>query len=176
MPEHNAADPVRLLAVGELTPASGFDALLRVMATLVRSHAGVRLIIAGEGPQHAALARQVSDLRLGEAVILPGAVPRTSLVEWLQRAHVFVLPRTVEAPRAVPPALPVSMAGGLCVVATEVGGVVTMLTDGVDSLVVPPGDDDALERALQMVVSNPGLRQNLGEAAALSIRGLLRSA
>ncbi len=176
MPQHHAAEPVRLLTVSDLTPDSGLDVLLRVVASLVPTAPGLRLTMAGDGPERSALERQVTALALFEVVDLPGAVAPVRLVESMQRAHAFIAPRVASNRPGVPPALPVAMAGGLCVVATEVGGVAAMLTDGLDGLLVPPGDEEALAQALAMAVANPGLRRSLGEAAALSIRGLLRSA
>jgi glycosyltransferase involved in cell wall biosynthesis len=54
---------------------------------------------------------------------------------------------------------------GLAVVATSVGGVPQVLTDGVDALIVPPGQPDALADALERVCCDPELRHRLGRAA-----------
>jgi glycosyltransferase involved in cell wall biosynthesis len=176
MLQHRAAEPVRLLTVGDLTQDSGLDFLLRATARLVTCVPGLQLSIAGAGPQRASLERVVAALGLGAVVSLPGSLAPVRLVELMQRADVFIVPRVSCARPGVPAALPVAMAGGLCVVATDVGGVPGMLTDGLDGLVVPPADEDALVHALAMAVANADLRRSLGEAAALSIRGLLRSA
>ena len=56
---------------------------------------------------------------------------------------------------------------GTAIVATAVGGVPQVITDGVDGLIVPPGDPGALADAIGRVVSDPLLRRRLGEGATL---------
>ena len=56
---------------------------------------------------------------------------------------------------------------GTAIVATAVGGVPQVITDGVDGLIVPPGDPGALADAIERVASDADLRRHLGEGAAL---------
>ena len=60
------------------------------------------------------------------------------------------------------------MASGLAIVATPVGAVEDIVTDGKTGLLVPPGDVDALTVALRRLVADGELRQRLG-AAALAV-------
>ena len=55
---------------------------------------------------------------------------------------------------------------GATIVATAVGGVPQVITDGVDGLVVPPGEPEALADAVARLVGDPALRLGLGRAAA----------
>jgi glycosyltransferase involved in cell wall biosynthesis len=61
------------------------------------------------------------------------------------------------------------MSFGLPVIATPVGGVPEIVTDGVDGLLVPPGDIDALAAAIVRLMSEPALRERLGRAARETI-------
>ena len=58
-----------------------------------------------------------------------------------------------------------AMANGLAVVATDMGGVPDVLTDGVDGVVVPPGDPDSLASAIRLLVERPDRRTELAAAA-----------
>ncbi len=58
-----------------------------------------------------------------------------------------------------------AMANGLAVVATDMGGVPDVLTDGVDGVVVPPGDPDSLASAIRSLVDRPDRRTELAAAA-----------
>jgi glycosyltransferase involved in cell wall biosynthesis len=58
-----------------------------------------------------------------------------------------------------------AMSWGCAIVATRVGGVPEILTDGEDSLLVQPGDPDELERALVRLAGDARLRARLGAAA-----------
>jgi len=57
------------------------------------------------------------------------------------------------------------MSVGSSIVATAVGGVPGVLTDGVDALLVPPGRPDLLADAIMRLGDNPSLRQRLGVSA-----------
>jgi glycosyltransferase involved in cell wall biosynthesis len=58
-----------------------------------------------------------------------------------------------------------AMACGVCVVASDVGGIPELVEDGQSGMLVPPDDVDALVRALRAVLSDRDLRDRLGAAA-----------
>lgn len=89
--------------------------------------------------------------------------------EALREAAIFVLPSTSEG---LPMALLEAMAWGRAIVATAVGGVPDVLTDGEDALVVPPADPEALARALERLAGDADLRERLGPAARARARRL----
>jgi glycosyltransferase involved in cell wall biosynthesis len=80
----------------------------------------------------------------------------------LRAAPIFVLPSTSEG---LPMALLEAMSWGRAIVATEVGGVPDVLSDGKDALLVAPGDSAALAAALARLAADPDLRTRLGPAA-----------
>jgi glycosyltransferase involved in cell wall biosynthesis len=59
------------------------------------------------------------------------------------------------------------MAAGLAVIAADAGGPAEVVTDGVDGLLCPPGDVDALAAALRRLAADPAFRHQLGSAARL---------
>ncbi len=65
-----------------------------------------------------------------------------------------------------------SFARGRGVVASATGGIEDLVTDGVEGLLVPPGDAEALAAALRRVLSEPGLAARLGSAARARFEAL----
>jgi len=122
----------------------------------------VRLLVIGDGPQRAVLAKQADSLLLSERVHFVGR--QADVLPWLRALDAFVLPTLHEA---VPQSLSQAMAVGLCCVTTSVGGIPEIATE--DSVMfVPPGDVGALREAIGRVVGDPALRARLGARARAS--------
>jgi glycosyltransferase involved in cell wall biosynthesis len=122
---------------------------------------GVSLLIAGDGDQRERLAR-----RAGPRVRFIGAQPRARVVELFRAADASILSSSWENfPHAVVEALAV----GTPVLATRTGGVAEVVTDGVNGLLVPPGDADALAAAIARYFADAELRERLRAAAAPSV-------
>lgn len=155
-----------LAAVGRLVPQKGFDLLLEAFAAIAPAFPGWTLVIWGEGEERAALERQRDGLGLRDRVRLPGVTERPGT--WVEDADVFVLSSRYEGWGIV---LLEAMAAGLPSVAFDCEwGPREMVEDGVDGLLVPPGDAAALARALAVVLGDAGLRERLGAAARASAR------
>jgi len=118
-----------------------------------------RLIIAGGGPQREELERQIAQLGLTETVRLLGN--RDDVAQWLAECDVFVLSSIAEG---MPVTLLEAMAAGLPVVATNVGGIASVVEDGVTGTLVSAGDPHALAGALGAYVADEQLRRQHGEA------------
>ncbi len=152
---------LRLVSLGRLARIKGFDVLLAAFAQ-ARAHLPLwRLEIWGEGPEREALEKMAQDLGLTGQVRFPGLTPVPS--EVLRGADLFVLSSHAEG---FPNALVEAMAMGLPVVSTRFGGAVDdIVQDGVNGLLVPPGDSAALAHALVRLMSDPLERSRLGEKA-----------
>ena len=105
---------------------------------------------------------------------LPGA--RADVAALLHGFSLFVLPSLAEG---TPVSMLEAMACGLPVVASKVGGIPEVVTDGVEGSLVPVQDTEALARTLASYVRDPALRRQRGEAArarveaAFSMRAML---
>ena len=144
-------------ALGRLSFEKGFDVLVDAVPRL--AGAGIRVLLAGDGPQREALSRQVADLGLSEAVSLVGFVD--AVPAFLGRTGVFVLPSRSEGLGLV---LVEAMAAGRPVVATRVGGIPEVVVDGETGFLVEPEDAGALAGAIARVLGDPALAFRLGEA------------
>ena len=151
-----------VVGLGRLVEKKGFTYLIEA-ATRVP---GVRVALAGEGDLRADLEGQVA--ATGAPVVLVGALARSSVAAALAAADIVVVPSVVDRAGNVdglPNVLLEAMAAGRAVVASRVAGIPDVVTDGVDGILVAPGDASGLAAALARLAGDPALRQRLGTAA-----------
>jgi rhamnosyl/mannosyltransferase len=146
--------------LGVLRYYKGLDVLLHAM-TGVAGH----LLVVGRGPHRAAVERLVRRLGLQERVTLTGEVSDARRRVLLHASDLLVLP-SIDRSEAFGIAQLEAMACGKPVVSSDLPtGVRAVNRHGVTGLLVPPGDADALARALSRVLDDAALRAELGEAA-----------
>jgi glycosyltransferase involved in cell wall biosynthesis len=148
---------VAVIAVASLKPLKRIDALLTAAARLAQTGIPLRVIIAGDGSERAALEKLAADLGMGAAVAFLGN--RDDVNRLLQASDVFVLASRTEA---FPNVVLEAMATGLAVVTTDVGSVREMVEPDASALLVNSGDDAALEAALKRLAGDAALRARLG--------------
>lgn len=151
--------------LGRLSEEKGLVHLIEAIAAMRSASTPVRLLLVGDGPQRAALERQVQTLGLDGLVVFAGF--QTDAETWLPAFDIFALPSLTEG---TPMALLEAMAAGVPVIASAVGGVPKVVTDGVNGLLVLPADVAALVGGLQTLSGNPELRGRLGSAGEETIR------
>lgn len=162
---HRAAaadhDDLVVAWLGLFAPVKQVPSLVDVVAATP----GVSLRLVGDGPERSAVEDAVRRGAVGDRVDLVGFQPNPA--DHLLDADAFVLPSAAEA---CPIALLQAMAIGLPVVASRVGGVPEIVRDGVDGLLVTPGDGAALRSALERLRDDEVLRRRLGSSAAARVR------
>ena len=104
--------------------------------------------------------RELDDPQLTSMVELTGWIDSDAKVDKLRSAHLLVLPSYMEG---MPNALIEAMAAGLPVVATDVGAVTDVVSDGVNGLVVPPRNTGRLAEALRDLLVDARLRERMGQ-------------
>ena len=137
------ADPLEVLYVGRLSEEKG-------IRELVKATEGLNLVVAGDGPLRGLVPNAL------------GFVPHDEAQRLIARAAVVVLPSHREG---LPMVLLEAMANGRAVVATPVGGIPSLVEDGVTGVLVPKGDAAALREAITRLLGDPALRRKLGVAA-----------
>jgi glycosyltransferase involved in cell wall biosynthesis len=151
-----------LAFAGRLTAQKALGDALQAVAAVD----GVSLLIAGDGDQRASLERRVAELQLGDRVRFLGPLPRDRVIALFRAADASILSSSWENfPHTVVEAL----AGGTPVLATAVGGVAEVVTDGENGLLVAPGDVDGLARAIRRFFDDDALAERLRAAAATSV-------
>jgi glycosyltransferase involved in cell wall biosynthesis len=151
-------DPRRKLigAVGRLSKEKGFEVLIRAVAGLRPDGQEIDLVIIGDGDQKQALASQIASLGLEHRVKLLGFRPDT--IDLFQAFDVFALSSYREG---LPNVILEAMAMETPVVATAVAGIPKVITDGVDGLLVKPGDVTALRNSLELLSTDGALAHRL---------------
>jgi glycosyltransferase involved in cell wall biosynthesis len=128
----------------------GADLLLRAAARLRREHPKLVLLLAGNGPELPALRRLAAELGVDTATCFLGFLP--DLAPFYDALDCFVLPSRAEA---LPNVLCEALARGCPCVATRVGGVPEIITDGECGVLVEPDDLEALVAAVRRVLDEP---------------------
>lgn len=155
-----AGQPV-ILTPGRLVRQKGIGYLVQAAALIPDA----LFVVAGEGPDRAALEAQARALGVAERVRFVGR--RADIADWLATCDVVVLPSLFEG---LPLAVLEGMAAGKPVVATAVPGTLEVVTDGRTGLLVPAADPVALAAAVRRVLTEPGLAAALGTAGRAAVR------
>jgi glycosyltransferase involved in cell wall biosynthesis len=160
MPE--PPEPITVGFVGRLLDDKGVRTLVAAHDVLERRGRPIRLLLAGEpDPANPASipAEEIAAWKQRTGVEVLGHVPDVRTV-WA-RAHIAVLPSRREG---LPKSLLEAAACGRAIVATDVPGCRVIARDGVNALLVPPDDPNALADAIDHLARDPGLRQTFAAA------------
>jgi glycosyltransferase involved in cell wall biosynthesis len=146
-----------LLIVGRLHPEKGYEFLfpaLKELGAMVRGP--VKLLVAGKGPLLDSYQQMVRALGMEDRVEFLGY--RKDVADLMAAADLVVLPSVAEACGLV---LTEALYLGTPVVATRVGGIPEIVTDGVNGLLVPPGDNQALAAGIASLLNDPERRARM---------------
>lgn len=146
--------------VARLDLQKGFEYLLLAVRELCRSFAGIRVIIAGDGPDRAAIQSMVRNFGLQSHVLLAGQ--RHDMPAVYAAMDIFVLPSLNEG---LPMTVLEAMASARPVIATRVGAVPCVVRDGETGLLVEPRDAAGLATAISRLLADPDLGRRLGVRA-----------
>jgi glycosyltransferase involved in cell wall biosynthesis len=152
--------------VGKIAEAKGVFDLIEAVNEVRETIPAIRLECAGDGDIEGAQ-RHVAIRGIRADVRFLGWVSQHRREELLARASVFVLPSHAEG---LPMSLLEAMAAGCPVIASNVGGIPDLITDGVNGLLVAPGDRDALALALHRLIVDRDFASELGMAARDTVR------
>jgi glycosyltransferase involved in cell wall biosynthesis len=144
-----AAGPL-VLAVGGLTERKNPLRLLQAFHHVRLAHPDARLAFVGQGPLGGAILAGAERLGIGDAVMMPGALPNTAIPDWFAACDVLALPSLVEPLGIV--ALE-ALASGRPVAVTRVGGAVEVVGRG--GVTVDPTRPASIARGLLQLIAQP---------------------
>jgi glycosyltransferase involved in cell wall biosynthesis len=122
------------------------------------------LLLVGDGPERAGIERLARERKV--RLVCTGTVAHDDIPEHLAAMDVGLVLASGERPFHYSPLkLAEYFAAGLPVVAPRAGGLAAQLHDGVDALLVKPGDHDELAAVLRRLRDDPAERERLGRAA-----------
>jgi glycosyltransferase involved in cell wall biosynthesis len=157
---------ILVLAVGNLIVRKGHAQLIRALASAhPEPDVPWRLAIAGQGDQRDRLRAIAEEHGVSGRVNLLGQ--RSDVFDLHAASDIFVMPSLWEG---LPLALLEAMHAGTAIVASRTSGIPEAITDNVDGLLTPPGDEIALRDALTRLLPNANERARLGAAALARAR------
>jgi colanic acid/amylovoran biosynthesis glycosyltransferase len=158
--------PISVMSVGRLHASKGHDVLVRAIHLLSQRGKRATLRLAGSGPELEKLQTLTKELGLSEQVEFLGSLSEEQIIEELRDADVFALASHAEPLGVV---YMEAMALGIATIGTAAGGVGEIIQDRDNGLLVPPGDAEKLADAIQELMENKILRQNLAHAGRARI-------
>ncbi len=154
-----------IVTVANFYPIKGHEVLLRAMPAVVARCPRARLVLAGHGDTRREMEQLAIRLGLGARVSFRGEVGNA--LELMRNANLVVLPSLSEG---LPITLLEAMAIGRPVVATRAGGIPEVVDHGITGTLVPPGDPDALGRAIIEAFLDPARAARMARSASAVVR------
>jgi glycosyltransferase involved in cell wall biosynthesis len=146
-------------AIANFYPTKGLDILLEAFAAERARMPQAHIVIIGDGPERPALERAIQSLHLADTAHLAGFLPDAP--RYLKAFDLFVLPSRKEG---LPYVLLEAKLHGIPILATDVGGVSSVIEDGKTGRIVPAEHIGALGSALSALASDAALRERLASA------------
>lgn len=161
-----SGDGPMMLCVGRLSAEKGHFVLLDAMERIQERMIPARLTIVGDGPLREELAARARLLPRPDAVRFTGSLSPDKVAEQFAACSLVVLASFSEG---VPLVLMEAFSHGRPVVATRVGGIPELVEHRVSGLLVSPGDVDELAQAIEMLITDPGMSEEMGKKGALKV-------
>ena len=158
---------LRVLTIGTLHEVKGHKHLIDACERAIGSGVDLRCELVGEGPDRSDLEERVRVAGLAGSVRFLGALPAPQVRAALLRSDVLVAPSVPARDgrrEGIPVVLMEAMACGLPVVASRLSGIPELVDDGVEGILVAPGDVEGIAAALKRLAGDPGLRHRMGSA------------
>ena len=128
------------------------------IASALRDKHDLHFVMLGNGPQYQRVKEKIKELNLEDRICVPGNV--TDVRPYLRLTGVLVIPSTIEG---IPVTLMESMAFGVPVIASAVGGIPSVIQHGLNGFVCQPSDLDAFVRNIKKLASDTNLCRSMGK-------------
>ena len=151
---------VNIVAVGRLSPEKGFDVLLKAMALVNEDGKDVSVVVFGEGRERQKLEDLICQLGLQDRVKMPGFVENAAAT--FAYFDLLVMPSLTEG---LPITILEAMRARLPVIASRVGGIPSLLADGVSGLLVEPNNEKELAVRISELSNSQSQRREFAQAA-----------
>jgi glycosyltransferase involved in cell wall biosynthesis len=161
--ERFSHEPLRLGYIGRLVEAKGIMDIVEALHLLSeRGIHGFRLVIAGAGPMERTLRERIDSLSLDKEITLAGPLFGEAKLRFWQNTDLFVFPTF--HPEGLPYTVLESLAMGVPMVTTRIGGISDAVTEGTHAIFVQPHDPSAIAEALLALTSNREQLQRMSVA------------
>ena len=165
--EPKSGASLRLLVARNLEPIYDNASALRALVLVRERHPDATLVIAGSGPLRMELEQLATELGIAQAVTFTGRVDNAAMAALYRNADVMLNPSLVDN---MPNSVLESLACGVPVVSTNVGGVPYLVEDERTALLVPPQAPKAMAAAILRLAAEPALAASLREAGLRQVQ------
>ena len=159
----------KIVMVGRVDSNKNQKMVIDAFSAIAKDYPEYRLEIWGDGEDYSKLREHIASLHLESQIVMPGATKHVK--EKIEKASLYILSSNTEG---MPNSLMEAMALGLCCISTDCpcGGPKTLIQNGVNGILVPVKDVEAMRKAMERVLKNPEEAKRLGQNA-LQIRNTL---
>lgn len=156
-----------IVFVGNFYKWHDVTTLLDAFAHVLVTYPSARLLLVGDGSERFRMMQHAVDIGISSAVKFPGLVPHSEVPHLLCAADIAVAPYPTSMDNfwLSPMKLFEYMASSSAIIASAVGQQTEVIQDGINGLLVPPGDVSAMIVALRKLIDDPALRLRLGQQA-----------
>ena len=139
-----------LLSIGTLWPIKGHRYLIDAIKIITRNRKDVLVVILGRGPLKEQLKDKINKAKLSDFIKVVGWQPHNKIPLWINASDIFVLPSLNEG---FPTVIPEVLACGKPVIASNVGGVIDVITNDDIGLLVSPKNSEALAEQINVALN-----------------------
>ncbi|SCZ76083.1 glycosyltransferase family 4 protein [Acidaminobacter hydrogenoformans] len=156
----NPKAEVEFVTTGILYQIKNHKLMIEAFAKAEVHHPNIHLTIIGDGELRRELELQISGYGLQNKIHILGI--SDSVANYLNKADIYVMSSDTEG---LPLSVLEAMACELPIITTKAGGVVDIVKDGINGLLSPVGDVEALSQSMIKLIENVELRQEMGKAS-----------
>jgi colanic acid/amylovoran biosynthesis glycosyltransferase len=163
----------KILCVAAHRPYKGLPVLIEACRILRDEGVAFQCDIVGHGPMRDELQGMIDERNLGDVFKLAGPRPQAEVARMMSEATLFVLPSIIASDgqmEGIPVALMEAMASSRAVVSTSISGIPELVEDGVNGLLVHPGDAPALAVTMRRLLEDRELAKAMGVRGQQKVR------
>lgn len=152
-----------LLFFGFVTKQKGLHLLIKALPTILKNNKYVKLMIVGEGEYLDEARLMLKQSGLGNCAIFTGHIPHKDASHYINASDIFVMPTLRQ--EGLPFALIEAMACQKPVIASRIGGIPSVIDDGINGLLISPGDVSELAENVIFLLNNKDSSNKLAKKA-----------
>lgn len=160
--EINQEDRI-LLATGRLEKEKGVQFIIKSLSRVILHISKIKLIVVGTGSYEDELKRLTKSLGVESNVIFCGFISRENLPTYYDLCNIFLMP-TLRY-EGFPFVLAEAMACGKPIIASNIGGIPSIIDNGINGIIIPPGDIDVLAESIVKLLRDKNLSLKLARDA-----------
>lgn len=170
--KYHIQEPFIIGYIGTFYQWQGVRDLVKAFSFLLNKREDVHLLLVGNGPDFNFINKLIDEFGLKKKVTMTGMIPSEKIYDYYKAIDIFIIPRpsTIETETAVPLKVFESMAAHKTIIATRVGGLSEVIGDGVNGILVSPGNPEELGQSIHQLLINKNLRIRLSENAYKTVK------